>query len=466
VDRLEALAKDPAATQTQIHAALQYKNQAQLAFNGARGAVLDAAHQTDFLTTVQEVAQEVQDAIHGVTGSAADWIEETGAPAPLVAAATLPLHIVDSVVDLDAGIVKGAAGLVQGVAGMVAHPADTATGAFTLFDQAAQTTLAAQAVQFLGEAAFGKFDSLDEAVQDWNERSDPLKLAQAQWDFTTDVGKAMLSESIEAWKEGKYSEAVGVFVGQNVDILLGAGILKSGRLGGITRVVDGASDAQRVVGATTKAGRALDATGDVARTANVATDAGKAADALTDATRGARTPGPAAAAHTPEAAKAAASGTGVEGTRSAGAVDTLGAQRMSSRRPQWLDDVERGTNFEKAHAFDYPHREVYIERPGGRYYRLDAYDPFSGEIVSWKNTNFSQISERTAIDYLDELARKYPPNARIAKVPSSGPLAGQRLRGQMILEVPLQTRPIPKAVLDHAKAKRIVIRDVYGNVYS
>jgi LysM repeat protein len=286
VDRLEALAKDPAATQTQIHAALQYKNQAQLAFNGARGAVLDAVHETDFLSPVQEVAQEVQDAIHGVTGSAADWIEETGAPAPLVAAATLPLHIVDSVVDLDAGIIKGATGLVQGVAGVGAHPVETAKGAFTLFDQAAQTTLAAQAVQFLGEAAFGKFDSLDEAVQDWNERSDPLKLAQAQWDFTTDVGKAMLSESIEAWKKGKYSEAVGVFVGQNVDVVLGAGILKSARLGTAAKALDGASDVQRSLGAVGDARRVTDTTADAARAADAAGDAGKISGATADATKG------------------------------------------------------------------------------------------------------------------------------------------------------------------------------------
>ncbi len=135
-------------------------------------------------------------------------------------------------------------------------------------------------------------------------------------------------------------------------------------------------------------------------------------------------------------------------------------------KPQWLRDLEDGANFNRARTFDYPFREVYIERPGGGYFRLDAYDPVRGEIVSRKLTDLSAIAEQSSINYLNELARKYPPNARIANVPSSGPLAGQRLRGQMILEVAVQTRPIPRAVLDAAKRKAIVIRDVYGNVYN
>jgi hypothetical protein len=104
-------------------------------------------------------------------------------------------------------------------------------------------------------------------------------------------------------------------------MLLRAGILKAGRVGGVTKVVDSAADAQKVVGATTKAGRALDTTGDIARTANVSTDAGKAADAVVDATRGATTPKPTVAAKAPDAAKAAAPSASVEGTRAARAAD-------------------------------------------------------------------------------------------------------------------------------------------------
>ena len=299
VDRLEALVRDPSSTAAQIHAALNDKNRAQRAFNDARTVVLHAVHETDFLTPVKEAAQEVQDAVHGVTGPVADRIAESGAPAPVVAVATLPLHIVDSIVALDAGIVKGTTDLVQGVAGVVAHPVETAQGAFTLFDQAAQTTLASQAVQFLGEAALGRFSSLEEAVQVWNEQSDPLRLAQAKWDFTTDVGKAMLSESIEAWSQGNYSEAVGIFLGQSADVVVGAGILRSGRLGTAARALDGASDAQRTLGAvgqtgrvaasTADAARAIDATVDSARTV-VRTSVGRTSERLVTDTRG--FPGP------------------------------------------------------------------------------------------------------------------------------------------------------------------------------
>lgn len=136
-------------------------------------------------------------------------------------------------------------------------------------------------------------------------------------------------------------------------------------------------------------------------------------------------------------------------------------------KPAWLQKVEEGQAFNNARAFDYPYREVYIEKPGGKkgYYKVDGYDPVRGEIVSRKLTDFSRISSQTGVEYVNELARKYPPGARIANVPSSGPLAGQRLRGQLILEVPPQSGIIPKVVLDTAKARGVVIRDVYGKTY-
>jgi hypothetical protein len=137
----------------------------------------------------------------------------------------------------------------------------------------------------------------------------------------------------------------------------------------------------------------------------------------------------------------------------------------ASTKPQWLRDVEAGTNFNKARTFDYPYREVYVENPKGGYYRLDGYDPLRGEIVSRKLTQFSSISESTAISYVNELAAKYPAGTPIANVPSSGPLAGQYLRGQLILEVPVQTGPVPPAISNAARARGVVIRDVFGNVY-
>jgi hypothetical protein len=67
--------------------------------------------------------------------------------------------------------------------------------------------------------------------------------------------------------------------------------------------------------------------------------------------------------------------------------------------------------------------------------------------------------------YVRELATKYRPGDRIANVPSSGALAGKRLVGRQYLEIPIQLRPIPNAVLDLAKQLKIIIRDVTGRIY-
>ena len=146
-------------------------------------------------------------------------------------------------------------------------------------------------------------------------------------------------------------------------------------------------------------------------------------------------------------------------------VDIIPPKSGGSSRPSWLDDVRHGSNFDKAHQFDYPLREVYLEKPGGGHVRVDAYDPLAGEIISRKATQLAQVAEGTAINYLRELARKYPSGARIANVASSGPMAGQIIRGKQILEIPIQARPISRAVLNEASRLGITIRDVAGNVY-
>jgi hypothetical protein len=76
------------------------------------------------------------------------------------------------------------------------------------------------------------------------------------------------------------------------------------------------------------------------------------------------------------------------------------------------------------------------------------------------------VQEPTAIGYINELANKYPVGATIASVPSSGALAGAALRGQLILELPVQVTPIPQAVLDRANQLGIMIRDISGKVYN
>jgi len=87
--------------------------------------------------------------------------------------------------------------------------------------------------------------------------------------------------------------------------------------------------------------------------------------------------------------------------------------------------------FNKARAKFYPYNEVYLEAPKKainlpegsptkhQYVRLDSYNPHTGEIVSRKYTQLSEVSEETAIRYLKELSDKYAPGSVIADVPSN-----------------------------------------------
>ena len=142
--------------------------------------------------------------------------------------------------------------------------------------------------------------------------------------------------------------------------------------------------------------------------------------------------------------------------------------------------------FNKARTKFYPYNEVYLEAPKKainlpegsptkhQYVRLDSYNPHTGEIVSRKYTQLSEVSEETAIRYLKELSDKYAPGSIIADVPSNRTGVnkgifevnqGSDLKGEMILEVPVQKKSVPKSILKYARVKKIQIRDINGNVY-
>lgn len=127
--------------------------------------------------------------------------------------------------------------------------------------------------------------------------------------------------------------------------------------------------------------------------------------------------------------------------------------------------MERGNQFDSAGQFDYPYREVWVDRPDGTRGRLDGYDPKARLIVSRKYTQLAEVAESTAIGYLRELAQKYRPGYTISDVLSNGTLRGKKLEGRQILEVPIQRRPVPRAVLEEANKLRIEIRDVAGKGY-
>ena len=118
----------------------------------------------------------------------------------------------------------------------------------------------------------------------------------------------------------------------------------------------------------------------------------------------------------------------------------------------------------------YPISELYIETPfrsrTGRpvYYRVDNYDPHTGEIIERKNTQLASLSPHWAREYLLSIWSKYPPTARIADVPSTpAHLRGAPLSGHNILEVPVQRAEVPAEVLDFARELGISIRDYDGN---
>lgn len=138
----------------------------------------------------------------------------------------------------------------------------------------------------------------------------------------------------------------------------------------------------------------------------------------------------------------------------------------SSAKPGWLQNVQAGNKFNAEQSKNYPYNELYVNKPNGNgYYRVDSYNPATGEIVSRKFTQFSDITESTATNYIREAVNKYPAGATIAKVPSSGSLGGDALRGTNILEVPPQVKPIPQSVLNAADKAGVVIRDTNGKVY-
>jgi len=135
-----------------------------------------------------------------------------------------------------------------------------------------------------------------------------------------------------------------------------------------------------------------------------------------------------------------------------------------TRFPAWLRRrLEKGRAFNKENQHRYPHNEVQLD--GGR--RVDSYR-HTTEIVERKNTQLNQINKSTATRYIDSLRTKYGPGQMIADTPKNRAegISGERLKGSLILEVPPQTAPIPRDVLEYAARRRVIIRDTNGKIYN
>jgi hypothetical protein len=109
-----------------------------------------------------------------------------------------------------------------------------------------------------------------------------------------------------------------------------------------------------------------------------------------------------------------------------------------------------------------------VDNPEGGHYILDSYKP-GEEIVSRKLTQLSEVTEETAKRYVRKAANEYPPDTIISDTPENlkkyPNLVGQKLTGQLYLEVPIQENAVPQKILDTAKKYNVKIRDVNGKVY-
>ncbi|RMH34833.1 MAG: DUF4157 domain-containing protein [Nitrospirae bacterium] len=126
-----------------------------------------------------------------------------------------------------------------------------------------------------------------------------------------------------------------------------------------------------------------------------------------------------------------------------------------------------GNVFNTLARWGYPMNEVPLRTRAGRLVWLDSYNPVSGEIVSRKWIQLGRVDYWRALEVVQELRVKYPSGALVADTPKARALglANQKIRGQLILEVPPQTEPIPEGVLQYARERGIIIRDTAGRIY-
>ena len=147
--------------------------------------------------------------------------------------------------------------------------------------------------------------------------------------------------------------------------------------------------------------------------------------------------------------------------------DALRANPPQGVEPWLWEQWQRGR------AFDELREPYYTARGGanqvelGNGYVLDAYVP-GREIVSRKDTQLAEVSLDTARAYIRELERKYSPGEQVADLPRNTDqlprIGGSQLDGKMFLEVPPQTSPVPKEIIDYAAERKIYIRDTLGNI--
>jgi hypothetical protein len=128
------------------------------------------------------------------------------------------------------------------------------------------------------------------------------------------------------------------------------------------------------------------------------------------------------------------------------------------------ENLMRGNDFDSASGGRYPASQVWLEN--GK--RLDGYDP-GKEIVTHKSTQLA-AQEDAAAKAVHEALDKYDPGNVIADTPRNRQLypdlVGKPLRGELILEVPVQQQPVSPEFGAWAKRLGVTIRDEDGFVHN
>jgi hypothetical protein len=141
-------------------------------------------------------------------------------------------------------------------------------------------------------------------------------------------------------------------------------------------------------------------------------------------------------------------------------------KRWSGSR-EFMQKIIAGNRFNSFLNPRYAYSEIPLTTRNKLPFRLDSYTP--GEaIVSRKLTQLSSVTEGTALGYIDEFVKKYPKGTRIADTAKTRQLgiAGDKLDGKMVLEVPPQSGAIDPKILQHAYENNIHIVDVNGTDYT
>ena len=137
----------------------------------------------------------------------------------------------------------------------------------------------------------------------------------------------------------------------------------------------------------------------------------------------------------------------------------------------WKLRFELGRDFDREQGVNYRFNQLYVVKSSGKgYWVLDSYAPRdldrAAGPVSRKFTQLADLKPQSARDILREANKKYRVGTAIADVDSRpAGLRDTHLKGQLWLEVPVQSKPIPADVLAVAQSFHIQIRDVTGRVY-